>query len=343
MILEQGAGRRLRAPPAAGPRACAARCAPGACRSSAPMTAGVFAGAHRRDHAGRRGCDALRKLIHERFDLAGHRPRQGEGPHVPHRPPRRQQRPDADGHAGQASRWASSSPASNSPAAACRRRWSTSPRTRAQPRRGLNAARDQQRQETSPMQRRSILIQAGAAATTLARAARSSPGRAGRSASSSASPGGGTDALARVVATKLTQMWKPAGHRREQGRRGRRAGGRLRRQQAERWQHAADGAHQQPRARAQPAAQAELQRRARLRAHRAGRRHAQPADRQPNEAARTVKDLVALCKAETRPGDFRSARLATGSAQHLALEMFAAGQGRRDPRPQGQRGRCSPT
>ena len=32
--------------------------------------------------------------------LAGHRPRQGEGPHVPHRPPGRLQRPHADGRAG---------------------------------------------------------------------------------------------------------------------------------------------------------------------------------------------------------------------------------------------------
>ena len=32
--------------------------------------------------------------------LARHRPGQAQGPHVPHRPPRRQQRPDADGDAG---------------------------------------------------------------------------------------------------------------------------------------------------------------------------------------------------------------------------------------------------
>jgi alanine-glyoxylate transaminase/serine-glyoxylate transaminase/serine-pyruvate transaminase len=43
--------------------------------------------------------DAIRKLIHDRFDLS-HRPGQGQGPHVPHRPLGRLQRPHADGHAG---------------------------------------------------------------------------------------------------------------------------------------------------------------------------------------------------------------------------------------------------
>ena len=48
--------------------------------------------------------------------------------------------------------------------------------------------------------------------------------------------------------------------------------------------HAADGAHQQPCAGAEPAAQAALRPRARLRVDRAGRRDAQPADRQSQRA-----------------------------------------------------------
>jgi tripartite-type tricarboxylate transporter receptor subunit TctC len=133
-------------------------------------------------------------------------------------------------------------------------------------------------------------------------------------------PGGGTDALARVVSQKLTEMWKQqvivetkAG-----------ASGVLAAeyvaQQPSRRQHAADGAHQQPCAGAQPAAQAALQRRTRLHAHRAGGRHAQPADRNPQLKALTVKDIVALCKAE--PGKVSFGSAGNGSAQHLALEMF---------------------
>ena len=100
---------------------------------------------------------------------------------------------------------------------------------------------------------------------------------------------------------------------------GRRAGGRLRRPAGERRHHAADGAHQQPRAGAQPAAQAELQRRARLHAHRAGRRHAQPADRQPNEGRARSRTSSRL-QGRAGAGDFGSA--GNGSAQHLALELF---------------------
>ncbi len=45
--------------------------------------------------------DALRQLIHEPLrPFAGHRPWQGEGAHVPHRAPRRLQRPHAGGHRG---------------------------------------------------------------------------------------------------------------------------------------------------------------------------------------------------------------------------------------------------
>ena len=110
-------------------------------------------------------------------------------------------------------------------------------------------------------------------------------GPTGRCASSSAfRPAAAPMRWRAWSAQKLTPMWKPAGHRREQGRRRRRAGRRVHGHAAERRQHAADGAHQQPRAGAQPAAQAALQRRARLRADRAGRRHAQPADRQPRRS-----------------------------------------------------------
>ena len=101
---------------------------------------------------------------------------------------------------------------------------------------------------------------------------------------------------------------------------GGRAGGRVRRHAAERRQHAADGAHQQPCAGAEPAAQAALQRRARLRADRAGRRDAQPADREPTHKPPSVKDIVALCKAQ--PGKVSFGSAGAGSAQHLALEMF---------------------
>ena len=57
---------------------------------------GLFAGADRRRHAGRRRCrpgaqDHLRALQH----VARHRARQAEGADVPHRAPRRLQRPDA--------------------------------------------------------------------------------------------------------------------------------------------------------------------------------------------------------------------------------------------------------
>ena len=63
-------------------------------RGGAPI-----AGADGRDHAGRRRrrCGAPPDLRALR-PLARHRPRQGQGPHVPHRPPRRQQRPHPARH-----------------------------------------------------------------------------------------------------------------------------------------------------------------------------------------------------------------------------------------------------
>ena len=67
----------------------------------------LFAGAHRRRSRPQGvDADAVRKMIYERFDLSlGTGPGQGEGPHVPHRPPRRLQRSDADGDAGRRARW----------------------------------------------------------------------------------------------------------------------------------------------------------------------------------------------------------------------------------------------
>ncbi len=65
--------------------------------------------------------DAVRKLIYERFDMSlGTGPRQDEGPHVPHRPPRRLQRPDADGDARRLRDGAASWRACRSREAACR-------------------------------------------------------------------------------------------------------------------------------------------------------------------------------------------------------------------------------
>ena len=69
--------------------------------------------------------DALRATILDRFDMSlGHRARQGEGPRVPHRPPRLVQRSDARRHAVRRAdgtrRWPESRTAT-----ASRRRWRT--------------------------------------------------------------------------------------------------------------------------------------------------------------------------------------------------------------------------
>src|SRR5690606_5419222 len=45
----------------------------------------------------------------------------------------------------------------------------------------------------------------------------------------------------------------------------------------------------------------------------------------PNQPAKTLKDLVALCKA--KPGEIIFGSAGTGSAQHLALEIFKAEAG----------------
>ena len=168
------------------------------------------------------------------------------------------------------------------------------------------------------MQRRTFMT--GVAATiALPMAARSSC-PAARCASSSASrPGGGTDILARVIGQKLADDVEHAGHRGEQGRRLRHHRRRLRGQAARRRHRAAHGAHQQPRDRPnlqklgydaekdfQPIALVGVT---------------------PNllicgqmQPAKTVKDLVALCKAN--PGKVSFGSAGPGSAQHLALEMF---------------------
>ena len=96
----RGPRQRVRAPPALGRRRARRRQRVGP--ADPVRRSGVLlAGADRRDDAGRRRCRrgappdprALRPL-------ARHRPRQGQGPHVPDRPPRRQQRPDAARRAG---------------------------------------------------------------------------------------------------------------------------------------------------------------------------------------------------------------------------------------------------
>lgn len=133
-------------------------------------------------------------------------------------------------------------------------------------------------------------------------------------------PGGGTDALARVVATKLTQMWNQqvivetkAG-----------VAGVL----------AADYVAQQP-------SDGTTLLMAHINSH-ALAPSLQPkmnynVERDfvpivlvgvtpnllianPNESAKTVKDIVALCKA--KPGQVSFGSAGAGSAQHLALEMF---------------------
>ena len=81
-------------------------------------------------------------------------------------------------------------------------------------------------------------------------------------------PGGGTDALARVVAQKLTGMWNQQVIVENKAGVAGVLAAEYTSQQPSDGSIAADGAHQQPRARAQPAAEAALQRRARLRADR---------------------------------------------------------------------------
>jgi len=133
-------------------------------------------------------------------------------------------------------------------------------------------------------------------------------------------PGGGTDALARVVGAKLTEMWK------QQVIVETRAGvaGVLAAEYVA--QQPSDGttllmAHIYSHALA-PSLQPRL--------HYSVERDFVPIVlvgvtpnlliAYPNEPAKTVKDIVALCKA--KPGQVSFGSAGTGSAQHLALEMF---------------------
>jgi tripartite-type tricarboxylate transporter receptor subunit TctC len=133
-------------------------------------------------------------------------------------------------------------------------------------------------------------------------------------------PGGGTDALARVVATKLTQMWNQqvivetkAG-----------VAGVL----------AADYVAQQP-SDGSTLLMAHINSHALAPSLQPKMNYSVERDfvpivlvgvtpnlliANPNESARTVKDIVALCKA--KPGQVSFGSAGAGSAQHLALEMF---------------------
>jgi len=133
-------------------------------------------------------------------------------------------------------------------------------------------------------------------------------------------PGGGTDALARVVATKLTQMWNQqvivetkAG-----------VAGVL----------AADYVAQQP-SDGSTLLMAHINSHALAPSLQPKMNYSVERDfvpivlvgvtpnlliANPNEGAKTVKDIVALCKA--KPGQVSFGSAGAGSAQHLALEMF---------------------
>jgi len=133
-------------------------------------------------------------------------------------------------------------------------------------------------------------------------------------------PGGGTDALARVVATKLTQMWNQqvivetkAG-----------VAGVL----------AADYVAQQP-SDGSTLLMAHINSHALAPSLQPKMNYSVERDfvpivlvgvtpnlliANPNESAKTVKDIVALCKA--KPGQVSFGSAGAGSAQHLALEMF---------------------
>ena len=235
-----------------------------------------LAGADRRGHAGGRRCRRAAPADPRPLrPLAGHRPRQAEGPHVPHRPPGRLQRPDADGRAG----GRRDGPQAGRRAARRQRRAGgdgvlrgapdapTAGRPRPDPAPNLDASpTETSHAKTLPYPgRRRRRRHARRAAT----ACTARPGRTARCASSSAfRPAAAPTRWRASSARSSAKMWGPAGHRRDQGRRRRRAGRRIRLAAADRRQRAADGAHQQPRAGAEPAAQAALQRRARLHADR---------------------------------------------------------------------------
>ena len=99
MLQEEGLAERLRAPRAPRRGDARARCAAGGSRSLCARPARVLAAADRGADAGgprrrRVAADDPRALRH----VARHRARQAGGQGVPHRPPRRLQRPDAGRH-----------------------------------------------------------------------------------------------------------------------------------------------------------------------------------------------------------------------------------------------------
>ena len=172
------------------------------------------------------------------------------------------------------------------------------------------------------MQRRSILKAAAGAATTLAvpqvfaQPWPSGPIRI----IVGFPPGGGTDALARVVSTKLTQMWsQQVLVENKSG-----VAGVL----------AADYVAQQP-SDGSTLLMAHINSHALAPSLQPKLNYSVERDFVPivlvgvtpnlliantNEAARTVKDIVALCKA--KPGQVTFGSAGNGSAQHLALELF---------------------
>ena len=129
LLDEEGLDERLRAPRRATPRRRGARCARGASRCCALDPARVLELADRgADAGGPRRRRASRKVVLERFDMSlGSGPRQARRQGLPHRPPRRLQRPDAAAARSAASRWASRSPACRTRRAASTPRWSISP------------------------------------------------------------------------------------------------------------------------------------------------------------------------------------------------------------------------
>ena len=154
-------------------------------------------------------------------------------------------------------------------------------------------------------------------------------------------PGGGTDALARVVAQKLPTMWNQprSSSRTRRGVAGVLAADYVATQPSDGttllMAHINSHAH-----RAEPAAEAALRRRARLRADRAGRRHAQPADREPDAEGQDREGHRRPVQGQARAGELRLGRHRLRAAPG-AGDVHAAGQGRCDARAlQGQRARC---
>ena len=247
MLLERRASTTCSRATSAGPRACAPRCSawglPIQCADPArysPVLTGVImpAGVD---------ADAVRQAdLRALRPVARHRPRQGQGPHVPHRPPRRLQRPHADGHARRLRDGPEARRRARWPAAACRPPWTTSRAIRhargslPPPSRGRASSLSSLHRSSQDerMQRRTFLQAGGAAVATLAAPrllAQEWPNAPVRIVVGFP-PGGGTDALARVVAAEADDDVEPAGHRRDQGRRRRRARRRVRGAAAERRQ-----------------------------------------------------------------------------------------------------------